>query len=372
MLFPLGLPVFASIWMQLEWWNTTWDIATPRGVFSWSLAYPIFRMIFVKLPVHSVSLRNSSNTHLGGRELQPEQHTRSRALAQEIFCVFLSVIHPASVIPAEPVLHTHAALATCEEQVWGGEIFSCFSLPRFALNLHLECWLRSCPWLSCWPSGWGTEMGTGTDPPSLLLSRPPSPTAAGTNCQGAARPHGFMAFFLSLLMCLLVSMMLCRGTTRQIVSSWGGCPGICTASWYGTGAPAFSVTPGAIDGRLGLCCCCCTDACSWPTLKGQDIPWFRLAIYCRGCQHLRHSYPAELSPTWPALHACSLSSVRERGAVTQGIWGGSGGLFSSLLLRSVFHLTLHSAVHVAHPLDSPTSISFPQHSTCLGTQVMEH
>lgn len=33
-------------------------------------------------------------------------------------------------------------------------------------------------------------MGTGTGPPSL----PPSPTAAGANCQRAARPHGFVAF----------------------------------------------------------------------------------------------------------------------------------------------------------------------------------
>lgn len=162
-------------------------------------------------------------------------------------------------------------------------------------------------------------MGTGTGPPSFPPSQPSSPTAAGTNCQGAARPHGFVAFFLLLLMCLPVSVMLCRGTTRWIVFSRGGCPGICTASWYGTGAPVFSVTPGAIDGRLGLCCCCCTDACSWPTLKGQDIPWFRLAIYCRGCRHLRHSYPAEPSPASPALRACSLSSVRERGAVTLSI-----------------------------------------------------
>lgn len=172
-------------------------------------------------------------------------------------------------------------------------------------------------------------------------------------------------------MCLLVSVMLCRGTTRRIVSSRGGCPGICTASWYGTGAPVLSVTPGAIDGRLGLCCCCCTDACSWPTLKGQDIPWFRLAIYCRGCQHLRHSYPAEPSVPLrlPFVPAASPQSEL-RGAVTWSI--RRGGLFSSLLLRNVFHLALLSAMHLAHPLGSWTSISFPQHSTFLGTQVMGH
>lgn len=164
-------------------------------------------------------------------------------------------------------------------------------------------------------------MGLGTGPPSLPPSLPPpSPTAAGTNCQGAARPHGFVAFFLLLLMCLLVSVMLCRGTTRRIVSSRGGCPGICTASWYGTGAPVFSVTPGAIDGRLGLCCCCCTDACSWPTLKGQDIPWFRLAIYCRGCQHLRHSYPAEPGvPLRPPCVPAASPQSEPRGAVAQSI-----------------------------------------------------
>lgn len=124
-------------------------------------------------------------------------------------------------------------------------------------------------------------------------------------------------------MCLLVSLMLCRGTTRRIVSSRGGCPGICTASWYGTGAPVFSVTPGAIDGRLGLCCCCCTDACSWPTLKGQDIPWFRLAIYCRGCQHLRHSYPAEPGvPLRPPCMPAASPQSELRGAVTWSLWRG--------------------------------------------------
>ena len=170
-------------------------------------------------------------------------------------------------------------------------------------------------------------------------------------------------FFLSLLLFLLVSVMLCGGTTGRIVSSWGGCLGICTASWYGTGAPVFSVTPGAIDGRLGLCCCC-TDACSWPTLKGQDIPWFRLAIYCRGCQHLRHSYPAEPSVLLcpPCVPAASPQS-EPRGAVIQTVW--RGGRFSSLLVRNVFHLALPSAIRLAHPLGSWMSISFPQHSACL-------
>lgn len=172
-----------------------WDVATPKGAFSWSsLSY--FQNDFCKIAcAFSSSVKLSSNPHRGGREWQPEHLTRSRALAQEIFCIFLSVIHPASVIPAEPVPHTHTALAACEEQVWGGEMFACFSLQRLALNLHLECWLWSCSWLSCWSSGWGTEMGTGQALlPSLPPSPPPSPTAAGTNCQGAARPHGFVAF----------------------------------------------------------------------------------------------------------------------------------------------------------------------------------
>lgn len=69
-------------------------------------------------------------------------------------------------------------------------MFAHFSLQRCALNLCLKARVQSCPWLSCWPSGRGTGMGMGTGPPSF----PPSPTAAGTNCQQAARPHGFVAF----------------------------------------------------------------------------------------------------------------------------------------------------------------------------------
>lgn len=136
-------------------------------------------------------------------------------------------------------------------------------------------------------------------------------------------------FFLSLLLFLLVSMMLCRGTTGWIVSSRGGCLDVCTASWYGTGAPVFSVTPGAIDGRLGLCCCCCTDACSWPTLKGQDIPWFRLAAYCQRCQHLRHSYPAEPSIPLCPPGICAASPQSElRGTVIWTVWRGRSLFFS--------------------------------------------
>lgn len=119
-------------------------------------------------------------------------------------------------------------------------------------------------------------------------------------------------FFLSSLLFPLVSILLCGGTTGWIVSSRGGCLGLCTVCLYGTGAPLSSVTLGAVGGRLGLCCCC-TDACSWPTLKGQDILWFRLAIYCWGCQHLRHSYPAEPSFALPptSLH---LSSAGAKGS----------------------------------------------------------
>lgn len=170
-------------------------------------------------------------------------------------------------------------------------------------------------------------------------------------------------FFLLLLLFRLVSVMLCGWTTRRIVSSWGGCLGICRASWYGTGAPVFSVTPGAIDGRLGLCCCC-TDACSWPTLKGQDIPWFRLAIYCRGCQHLRHSYPAEPGvPLHPPHVPAAAPQSEPRVAVIRTVW--RGGCFSSPLLRNVFHLALPSTVLPAYPSGSWASISFPQHSASL-------
>lgn len=201
-------------------------------------------------------------------------------------------------------------------------------------------------------------MGTGTGPPSL----PPRQLQAPIASEQPGRMVSWL-FFLSLLLLLLVSVMLRGGTTGRIVSSRGGCLGIRMASWYGTGAPVFSMTPGAIDGRLGLCCCY-TDACSWPTLKGQDIPWFRLAIYCRGCQHLRHSYPAEPSVSLrPRRVPAASPQLEPRGAVVWIVW--RGGRFPSPLLRNVFHLALPSAIRLAYPSDSWTSISFPQHSACL-------
>lgn len=138
------------------------------------------------------------------------------------------------------------------------------------------------------------------------------------------------------------------------------------ASWYGTGAPVLSVTPGAIDGSLGLCCCC-TDARSWPTLKGQDIPWFRLAIYCRGCQHLRHSYPAEPSvPLHPPRVPAASPPSEPRGVVIRAVW--RGGRFSSPLLRNVFHLALPNAIRLAHPSGSWTKYSVPS-AQCLLSHV---
>lgn len=204
----------------------------------------------------------------------------------------------------------------------------------------------------------------GTGPPSSL---PPSPLPPQQlQAPIASEQPGRMVswlFFVWLLLFLLVSVIPYRGTTGLIVSCRGGCLGICTASWHGTGAPAFSLTPGAIDGRLGLCCCR-TDACSWPTLKGQDIPWFRLAIYCQGCQHLRHSYPAKPSvPLRPSRVPAASPWSEPRGVAIRAV--GRGGRFSSLLLRNVFHLALPSAICLAHPSGSWRSILFPPHSACL-------
>lgn len=167
-------------------------------------------------------------------------------------------------------------------------------------------------------------MRTGTGPPFF----PPSLPDSCRHQLPASRAACMVSwlFFLWPLLFLLVSMMLRRGTTGWIVSSWGGCLGICTASWYGTEAPVFSVTPAAIDGRLGLCCCCCTDACSWPTLKGQDIPWFRLAIYCRGSPS---QLPSQAQcPTLPAPCPCSLSSRGAKGCCNSDCLEGRSLFFS--------------------------------------------
>lgn len=298
-------------------------------------------IFFVELPVHSVPLWNYSNAHLRGRELQPEHCTRSRALAQEIFCIFLSVIHPASVNPAEPVLHTHTGSSG---YMWRasvrGWIVCLFLSPEICFKPSPRVLAPKLPLAELLAIRVRDRDGD-RDKPSFPPSPPPSlPNSCRHQLPGsspAAWFRGFLPLVTNVPPCFRAAVqrnkqadcLLPGWVPRHLHSQlvWHRSP------WF------FSVTPGAIDGRLGLCCCCCTDACSWPTLKGQDIPWFRLAIYCQGCQHLRHSYPAEPSvPLCPPCVPAASPQSELRGAVARSIW--RGGLFSSLLLRNVFHLAL--------------------------------